>query len=369
MKRIYIKLTFLFFVTAVGVIKSQSETYDLQFIELLNNGINFDVKVQIKASTQFQLASSNITFNFDAAGLNNPTLTQKFNFDGEVNPSSNYDLMTVTNPNGGVASINIYLTDSISSLAAPVAVTWTDVATIRFNVSNPALTSGLTFRNQLPSNTVVYSCTGNLGSFQTFLLTPGMWSPLNNPLPVELSNFSAKFKDNNNVELNWVTKTEVNNYGFYVERKVNDGQWNSLTFIEGHGNSNSPKEYSYSDKDLFAGGSKFRYRLKQVDTDGKFEYSDIVEVEILPTKFELSQNYPNPFNPSTTIQFSLPKATQLKINIYNMLGELVETLAEGTYEAGYHEVTFTASNCPSGIYIYRIESSAFTQVRKMVLIK
>ncbi|MFZ2863816.1 MAG: T9SS type A sorting domain-containing protein, partial [Ignavibacteriaceae bacterium] len=194
-------------------------------------------------------------------------------------------------------------------------------------------------------------------------------SILDTPLPVELSAFSAKFKDNNNVELNWVTKTEVNNYGFNVERKVNDGQWNSLTFIEGHGNSNSPKEYSYSDKDLFAGGSKFQYRLKQVDTDGKFEYSDIVEVEILPTKFELSQNYPNPFNPSTTIQFSLPKATQLKINIYNMLGELVETLAEGTYEAGYHKVTFTASNFPSGIYIYRIESNAFTQVRKMVLIK
>ncbi|MCZ7616691.1 MAG: T9SS type A sorting domain-containing protein [Ignavibacteriaceae bacterium] len=129
------------------------------------------------------------------------------------------------------------------------------------------------------------------------------------------------------------------------------------------------KEYSYSDKDLFAGGSIFQYRLKQVDTDGKFEYSDIVEVEILPAKFELSQNYPNPFNPSTTIQFSLPKATQLKINIYNMLGELVETLAEGTYEAGYHKAEFNASTLPSGAYIYRFESPDFVQVRKMVLIK
>ena len=142
-----------------------------------------------------------------------------------------------------------------------------------------------------------------------------------------------------------------------------------IGFVEGHGNSNSPKQYSYSDKDLFAGGSKFQYRLKQVDTDGQFEYSDVVEVEIMPAQFELSQNYPNPFNPSTTIRFSLPKETQLKINIYNMLGELVETLAEGTYEAGYHKVTFNASSLPSGAYIYRIESSDFVQVRKMVLLK
>ena len=95
--------------------------------------------------------------------------------------------------------------------------------------------------------------------------------------------------------------------------------------------------------------------------------------------YELSQNYPNPFNPSTTIRFSLPEETQLKINIYNMLGELVETLAQGTYEAGYHQVTFSAiggsasggnaANLASGMYIYRIESDAFVQVKKMILVQ
>jgi hypothetical protein len=102
-------------------------------------------------------------------------------------------------------------------------------------------------------------------------------------------------------------------------------------------------------------------------------------VENPVNSYILNQNYPNPFNPSTTIQFSLPKTTQLKINVYNMLGELVETIAEGTYEAGFHKVTFSAiggsasggnaSALPSGTYIYRIESSDFVQVRKMVLIK
>ena len=167
----------------------------------------------------------------------------------------------------------------------------------------------------------------------------------------------------------WKTKTEVNNYGFIVERRINESQWNTIGFVAGSGNSNSPKEYSYTDKELFAGGSKFQYRLKQVDSDGSFEYSDVVEVVVVPDQYELSQNYPNPFNPSTTIQFSLPKQTQLKINIYNMLGEQVATIAEGMYESGYHKVTFNASTLPSGTYVYRLESSDFVQVKKMILIK
>jgi len=189
------------------------------------------------------------------------------------------------------------------------------------------------------------------------------------PLPVELTSFTSKVLKSGVIKLDWRTETEVDNYGFNIERSINEGEWKTMGFVEGNGNSNSPKEYSYTDNDLFAGGSKFQYRLKQVDTDGQFEYSDVVEVEIVPTKFELSQNYPNPFNPSTTIRFSLPKETQLKINIYNTLGELVETLAEGTFEAGYHKVTFNASSLSSGAYIYRLESSEFMQVKKMLFLK
>jgi len=94
-----------------------------------------------------------------------------------------------------------------------------------------------------------------------------------------------------------------------------------------------------------------------------------VSENVIPKEYSLEQNYPNPFNPSTTIQFSLPKQTVLKINIYNMLGEQLATIAEGTYEAGYHKVTFNAKSLPSGTYIYRLESSEFVQVKKMILIK
>jgi len=164
----------------------------------------------------------------------------------------------------------------------------------------------------------------------------------NEPLPIEISLFTATLlKDE--INLYWKAETEVDNYGFNVERRINEAEWDSIAFIEGLGNSNSPKEYSYNDKDLFEGGSKFQYRLKQLDNDRSFEYSDVVEVELVPNKYELSQNYPNPFNPTTTIRFSLPQQTKLKIDLYNILGQLVETIADGTYEPGYHKVNFDAS--------------------------
>jgi flagellar hook assembly protein FlgD len=94
-----------------------------------------------------------------------------------------------------------------------------------------------------------------------------------------------------------------------------------------------------------------------------------VSINQIPKEYALQQNYPNPFNPSTTINFSLPKQTQLKITVYNMLGEQIKTIANGSYEAGYHKVVMDAANLPSGTYIYRLESSDFVQVKKMILLK
>lgn len=235
-------------------------------------------------------------------------------------------------------------------------------------ISNPSATMNLQWKT-----------TGGGVTTQVFTLQPVFpWTsteininainPPNEPLPVELTSFTAAYK-NSQINLNWKTSTEVNNKGFDVEKKVNEGEWSKIAFVQGYGNSNSPKDYNYSDKELFAGGSKFQYRLKQIDNDGTFSYSDVVEVEIVPDQYELSQNYPNPFNPTTTIRFSLPQATQLKITLYNMLGEQVKTLAEGTFETGYHKIVVDAASLPSGTYIYRLESSDFVQVKKMILLK
>ena len=196
----------------------------------------------------------------------------------------------------------------------------------------------------------------------TIIRGDGYWA-----LPVELNSFIVKVI-NNQITLNWITETEVNNYGFEVERKADNVGWNKITFIEGHGNSNSPKDYSYTDKNL-VGGSKFQYRLKQIDNDGQYEYSKVVEVELVPTEYTLYQNYPNPFNPITKIRYQLPKESKVVIKIYNILGSEVMELLNVQKEPGIYEVELNAESLSSGTYIYRIVADSFVETKKMILLK
>ena len=299
------------------------------------------------------LGGSSASFNFNKAGLTNPSLVVE---PGGPLDNANYPSVTVHIINDKCIVDILYALNKIAG-QLPLNVK-TKLLTVSMDITNAGLTAGLAWDDLN---------TGFFDNADVNVITT-LTGSSDIPLPVELSSFTASLNQNT-VNLKWVTKTEVNNSRFNVERRINEGDWNTLGFVKGHGTTTESKEYSFIDKDLFAGGSKFQYRLKQIDNNGTFEYSDIVEVEVEPTEFELSQNYPNPFNPNTTIRFSIPKETQLKINIYNMLGELVETLTEGNYEAGYHKVTFNASPLPSGVYIYRIESNEFVQIKKMVLMK
>ena len=117
------------------------------------------------------------------------------------------------------------------------------------------------------------------------------------------------------------------------------------------------------------GGSKFLYRLKQIDNDGQFEYSDVVEVEIVPKEFALYQNYPNPFNPSTKINYSVPFDSKVIISIYSITGELVTELVNDNVAAGSYSVNFNGSNLASGIYFYRMAAGSFVKTYKMMLMK
>ncbi len=191
-------------------------------------------------------------------------------------------------------------------------------------------------------------------------------------VPVELSSFKASVSENN-VELNWATATEVNNQGFEIERSQNNVAFEKIGFVPGFGTTTEPKSYSYSDQSLSNG--KYYYRLKQIDYDGSFTYSEVVEAEVsLPTVFALEQNYPNPFNPTTSIQFSLPVDAQLTISVYNLVGEKVAEIASGNFSTGSHNVTFDASRLTSGIYFYRLDATGingktFSSVKKMTLMK
>jgi hypothetical protein len=196
-------------------------------------------------------------------------------------------------------------------------------------------------------------------------------SVIPNPLPVELSSFSAIVMDNA-VKLNWRTETEVSNYGFEIERSQTSSvksqmEWTKIGFVAGNGNSNSPKDYTFTDNVL---DGKYSYRLKQIDTDGQFEYSKVIEVDLgSPTKFELSQNYPNPFNPVTTIKFFVPQSGNVKLTVYNLLGEQIAEPVNGFKEAGIHTINFNAAELNSGVYVYKIEANGFLQSRKMIFLK
>ncbi len=190
----------------------------------------------------------------------------------------------------------------------------------------------------------------------------------NQPLPVELTSFTAKYLSSG-VVLNWQTATEINNNKFEVERQINEGNWEVVGSVLGHGNSNTVIDYTYTDNKTNTKG-KYNYRLKQIDNDGTFKYTQVVNVTVGNLdNYELAQNYPNPFNPSTNINFTMPKAGNVKIVLFNALGQEVATLFNGNKDAGFHTVQFNANGLPSGIYFYQMTSEGFNQVKKMILTK
>ncbi len=197
------------------------------------------------------------------------------------------------------------------------------------------------------------------------------------PLPVEINSFIAHLKDNK-VILNWETSIEINNYGFEIQRIIENSEtspiWEKIGFVEGHGNSNSIKNYSFVDNS--AEGGIVKYRLKQIDTDGSFEYSDEIEMNFSKLyKFALEQNYPNPFNPTTKLNYTIKNNSKVVIEVYNTLGQKVVELYSGTQNSGKHSVSWNATGFSSGTYFARFSATSlsnnetFSEVKKLLLIK
>ncbi len=205
--------------------------------------------------------------------------------------------------------------------------------------------------------------------------SPSQWATFSYPLmqviPVELTTFEAH-ASGLDVELNWTTATEKNNYGFEIQRKYSD-DFITVGFVKGNGHSTELKKYSFIDKQLNEGN--YVYRLKQLDYSGAYQYSNEVEVLVAgPKVYFIEQNYPNPFNPSTTIRFNLAVNSYVLLKVYNNLGEEIKTLFSGNLNAGKNEILFDASGLGSGIYFYRIEAvgvdgSEFSASKKMLLLK
>jgi hypothetical protein len=210
------------------------------------------------------------------------------------------------------------------------------------------------------SDNTLVAATHGRGSFSTVITEP---------LPVELLTFTSTVSDKN-VMLNWSTGSEINNSGFEVQRKTGNADWTKIGFVNGNGTSNKQNNYSYSDNNLQSG--KYKYRLKQLDYNGNFEYYNLAnEISIgVPSTFAFKQNYPNPFNPSTKIEFNLPVNGNVTLKIYDVTGKEVARLINNEFRnAGNYFVDFNGSSLASGVYFYKLEAGSYTGIKKMMLVK
>lgn len=211
-------------------------------------------------------------------------------------------------------------------------------------------------------------------------------------LSVEFTSFTASIIDNG-VTLNWATATELNNSGFEIQSKKSsafdgrsqESEWETIGFVPGFGTTTEQKLYSFSDENVSTG--VYKYRLKQIDFDRSFEYSNEIEVEVdfTPEEFVLYQNYPNPFNPSTTIKYEIPLRPPLlkgeseagrfvTLKVYDILGNEVSTLVNEEKQPGVYEVEFSVGqdsspDIASGIYFYQLKADSFVQTKKMILLR
>ena len=200
----------------------------------------------------------------------------------------------------------------------------------------------------------------------------GVIVKIHSTVPVELTSFTASVV-NESVQLSWITATETNNSGFEVQRQTGDQIWETLGFVSGRGTTSEPSRYNYIDNIICSGN--YSYRLKQIDYDGRFEYSNIIEMVVnVVNEFVLDQNYPNPFNPGTTISFRLAVDSKVNLTIFNILGQEVVNLISTNMSVGQHQVNFDASSLNSGLYLYKLEAAGidgtnFSDSKKMMLLK
>ena len=187
------------------------------------------------------------------------------------------------------------------------------------------------------------------------------------PLPVEMTSFTSQV-NGTSVALNWETASETNNAGFEVQMREGDG-WNPLGFVEGHGTTTEAQTYSFDVGELGVGTHAFR--LKQIDFDGAFEYSDGVEATIeTPGTHLISSAYPNPFNPQSQFTLAVAQEQHVTAELFNTLGQRVAILFSGSVEANQPQlVTIDGAGLASGMYVVRVTGERFSDALSVTLLK
>jgi hypothetical protein len=247
---------------------------------------------------------------------------------------------------------------------------WTDLEfqQIVLDVSALANNEGLSLTDQF---VIRFQQQGN-GDFNTIgredgFIIDDVTVSVDRVIPVELTSFTA-FSDDDAIRLNWSTASETNNAGFDIERSTDGASFARIGFEEGVGTTTEAQSYQFSDTaPPFA--STLYYRLRQVDVDGAFEYSPVVEVAMTPSSLALLPSAPNPFRQSTVLRYEIPEPSVVRLQVFDAVGRHVATLADGEQSAGRHELTFDGSRLASGTYFVRLEVGANVQTQMMRLVR
>ena len=197
-------------------------------------------------------------------------------------------------------------------------------------------------------------------------------------LPIQLASFTGNVVNSTTISLQWMTLSELNNYGFFVQRRRSDEpEFTTLanSFIPGHGTTVEPQYYGYTDNQVLPGS--WYYRLQQIDLDGTIHLTDAILVDFVtgvgeetPKVFSLAQNYPNPFNPTTSIQFEIPAPSVVTLRVFNVLGQEVAVLVNGeSRQPGSYNVQLDAGKLSSGVYFYELTAGSFHSLKRMLLLK
>ena len=340
-------LLFMFF-TPTASAQANFSLFPANTIVNVGQTFTMEVRVDLNQSTSSQLDVAEAYINFAPAYLQVQSITNGSTLSFVLLSTSNNTLGTVDYAAG--------------TLTPPVTADFT-LLTITFKaIDAPPLGSTvISFNTNLPRKTDAF----RLGTSVLGTLTNATILIVVQALPITLTEFRGSSQENN-IILNWTTATENNNKGFEIQRSQDGTNWTTLGFVNGGGNSNQERKYTYTDNNLLP--NLYHYRLKQVDQDGKFEYSRIVTIKLQGKKvFELGQNWPNPFRGKTFVSFNLAEKRRVTLTLFDTRGKLIKTLLNETMEAGSHVIDLNLQTLPGGVYYYKIVAGDFTDVKKMIV--
>ena len=360
---------------------------DTRFVVLANNGSDYDVKVQIKTnSSTAHIGSSTFVFRFNhnsldypvTIGTSGPVSGTDYTYHAPFVNGLAYSSNITHNIRPGTGQHELSLNLVYNPIAPPgygsiVGTSWIDFVTINFSVQNQSGNSALEW-DTLSYYSPVFGDTNGVAPGHWWF--KGTWQDLNtSPLPVELLSFSA-YNQDDHVHLHWETATELNNFGFEVQRREEGAEWKTVGFVPGHGTRFYPQIYDWDDMlaDLEIPISQQRsitYRLKQVDRDGSFEYSPMVEVAFRPVTGSMVMDvYPNPAHDRAAISVMLRDTRTVDIVVYDINGRAVRRVLEGRpLESGSYAFDIDAHSLPSGIYTIRISDESGVSMKPFVVRK